>query len=121
MRPLRAGYLRDVFPRASLSDLIRAYAVWGGMPRYWELAESFGVDFAAAVDALVLDPAGPLHDEPDRLLRAEMPPAMALRPLLDVIGNGAHRVSEIAGRLGRPASSLAGPLAVAGGNGAGTS
>ena len=36
---------------------------------------------------------------------------MALRPLLDVIGNGAHRVSEIAGRLGRPASSLAGPLA----------
>ncbi len=95
----------------SFSDLIRAYAVWGGMPRYWELAEPFGVDFVAAVDALVLDPAGPLHNEPDRLLRAEMPPAMTLRPLMDVIGNGAHRVSEIAGRLGRPASSLAGPLA----------
>ena len=111
VRPLRAGYLRDVFPRASPSNLVRAYAVWGGMPRYWELAEPFGVDIAAAVDALVLDPAGPLHDEPDRLLRAEMPPAMTLRPLLDVIGNGAHRVSEIAGRLGRAASSLAGPLA----------
>lgn len=111
LRPLRAGYLGDVFPRASSSDLIRAYALWGGMPRYWELAEPFGVDFAAAVDALVLDPSAPLHNEPDRLLRAETPPATALRPLLDVIGNGAHRVSEIAGRLGRQASSLAGPLA----------
>lgn len=111
VRPLRAGLLGDVFPCASPSNLVRAYAAWGGMPRYWELAEPFGVDIAAAVDALVLDPAAPLHDEPDRLLQAEVPPAMALRPLLDVIGNGAHRVSEIAGRLGRPASSLSGPLA----------
>ena len=111
VRPLRAGYLRDVFREASPSDLIRAYAVWGGIPRYWELAEPFGDDLDAAVDSLVLDPSGPLHDEPERLLQSEMPPAMALRPLLDVIGNGANRVSEIAGRLGRPASSLAGPLA----------
>ena len=63
------------------------------------------------MDALVLDPAGPLHGEPDRLLREETPAATALRPLLDVIGNGAHRISEIAGRLGRPASSLSRPLA----------
>ena len=31
-----------------------------------------------------------------------------------MIGNGAHRVSEIAGRLARPASSLAAPLAMLG-------
>ena len=111
VRPLRAGYLSDVFPQLTPRELVCAYAVWGGMPRYWELAEPFGADIEAAVDALVLDPTGPLHAEPDRLLQAETPPAMALRPLLDVIGNGAHRVSEIAGRLGRPASSLAGPLA----------
>ena len=111
VRPLRAGYLADVFPQLTPRELVCAYAVWGGMPRYWELAEPFGADIEAAVDALVLDPTGPLHAEPDRLLQAETPPAMALRPLLDVIGNGAHRVSEIAGRLGRPASSLAGPLA----------
>jgi len=29
-----------------------------------------------------------------------------LRPILDVIGMGAHRISEIAGRLGKPATSL---------------
>ena len=114
VRPLRAGYLADVFPELTPRELVSAYAVWGGMPRYWELAEPFGADIEAAVDALVLDPTGPLHEEPDRLLRAETPPAVALRPLLDVIGNGAHRVSEIAGRLGRAASSLAAPLATLG-------
>ena len=114
IRPLRAGFLADVFPHTSHRELVSAYAVWGGMPRYWELAEPFGANLEAAVDALVLDPTGPLHHEPDRLLQAETPSAMALRPLLDVIGTGAHRVSEIAERLGRPASSLAAPLAMLG-------
>ena len=81
------------------------------MPRYWELAEAFGGDLDTAVDALILDSTGPLHGEPDRLLREETPPATALRPILDVIGNGAHRISEIAGRLGKPASGLSKPLA----------
>lgn len=111
VRPLRPGYLRDAFPDSSSAQQVSLYALWGGMPRYWELAAPFGTDLEAAVDALVLDPAGPLHQEPDRLLRAETPSAVSLRPLLDVIGAGAHRVSEIAGRLGRPASSLSGALA----------
>lgn len=111
VRPLRAGYLADVFVQATPRELVSAYSVWGGMPRYWELAEPFGNGLDGAVDALALDPSGPLHREPDRLLQAEVPSATVLRPLLDVIGNGAHRVSEIAGRIGRPASSLAAPLA----------
>lgn len=112
VRPLQAGYLRQAFPEAGLRELVSLYALWGGMPRYWELAQPFGCDLDTAVDTLVLDPAGILHDEPGRLLRAETPPATALRPLLDVIGAGAHRASEIGGRLGRPVSSLARPLAM---------
>ena len=111
MRPLRPGYLADVFTAEPPRALVSAYALWGGMPRYWELAEPYGGDLAAAVDELVLDPSGPLHEEPDRLLRAETPPATALRPLLDAIGAGAHRISEVAGRLGKPASSLSRQLA----------
>ena len=68
-------------------------------------------DSRTAADSLVLDPSGPLHGEPDRLLLEEIPPATALRPVLDTIGAGAHRISEIAGRLGRPASSLSKSLA----------
>ena len=111
VRPLMAGFLRDAFAGLAIRDLISSYALWGGMPRYWELAAPFGSDLDAAVDALVLDPAGPLHDEPHRLLSEETPSAVALRPLLDVIGGGAHRVSEIAGCIERPASSLSRPLA----------
>ena len=112
VRPLRPGHLAEAFPGSSAAEQVSLHALWGGMPRYWELAAPFGTDLARAVDALVLDPAGPLHDEPDRLLRQEMPSAISLRPVLDVIGAGAHRLSEIAGRLGKPGSSLSGPLAL---------
>ena len=111
VRPLKPGFLREAVSFDRPRGLVSAYALWGGMPRYWELAEPFGADLDAAVDSLVLDPSGPLHGEPDRLLLEEVPPATALRPLLDTIGAGAHRISEIAGRLGRPASSLSKPLA----------
>ena len=111
VQPLRPGYLADAFPASRSTEQVALYALWGGTPRTWELAERFATDLDDAVDSLVLDPAGPLHDEPDRLLREETPAATSLRPLLDVIGAGAHRISEIAGRLGKPASSLSGSLA----------
>jgi hypothetical protein len=84
----------------------KGYAVWGGVPRYWEIAEPFGEDIDHGLDDAVLDPLGPLHTEIDRLLLDETPPALSLRPILDAIGGGAHRISEIAGRVGRPATSL---------------
>ena len=111
VQPLLPGYLADAFPGSNPREQVALYALWGGTPRYWELSAPWVTDLESAVDTLVLDPAGPLHDEPDRLLREETPSASALRPLLDVIGAGAHRISEIAGRLGKPASSLSGSLA----------
>lgn len=104
--PLGAGYLMDALGLTDPRDAIRAHSVWGGVPRYWELAEPFGRDLVSAVDALVLDPLGPLHLEPDRILASEIPNAASLRPLLDAIGGGSHRVSEIGGRVGQPATSL---------------
>jgi AAA+ ATPase superfamily predicted ATPase len=109
LRPIPAGHIGSAFQLAHAGDAVRAWALWGGIPRYWELAASFSSSRDAA-DALVLDPMGPLHDEPARLLLEELPSATSLRPLLDAIGAGAHRVSEIAGRIGQPATSLARPL-----------
>jgi AAA+ ATPase superfamily predicted ATPase len=111
LEPLPAGFIREGLRLKRPIDMVEAYTMWGGTPRYWELARPFGSDAESAVDALALDPMGPLHHEPDRLLLEETPPATALRPLLDVIGAGAHRMSEIAGRLGQPATSLSRPLA----------
>ncbi|MEO6594101.1 MAG: DUF234 domain-containing protein, partial [Planctomycetota bacterium] len=106
VRPLAPKWLGPALRLRSSLAIVEAWNVWGGLPRYWELAAGFP-DRRAAVDALVLDPTGPLHDEPSRLLLEELPPAIGLRPILDAIGSGAHKLSEVAGRIGTPATSLA--------------
>jgi AAA+ ATPase superfamily predicted ATPase len=110
IQPLSPVHLREVFDVPDGAPWAELYTAWGGIPRYWELAQEAGGDVPGQVDRLVLDPLGPLHREPDRLLLEEVPSALETRPLLDAIGAGAHRVSEIAGRLGRPATSMARPL-----------
>lgn len=91
-------------------DAVEAFTAWGGVPRYWELASDEDGPLSRRLDRLVLDPLGALHREPDRLIVEELPPATEVRALLDAIGSGAHKVSEIAGRIGRPATSLGRPL-----------
>ncbi|HMJ54919.1 MAG TPA: ATP-binding protein [Polyangiaceae bacterium] len=110
VRPLPARELRKVFRARSPVELCELYAAWGGVPRYWELAVDAGRHVMHQIDRLVLDPLGPLHGEPDRLLLEELPPAVEVRPILDAIGLGAHRLSEIAGRIGRPVTALGRPL-----------
>ncbi|HEY5568437.1 MAG TPA: DUF234 domain-containing protein [Gammaproteobacteria bacterium] len=108
--PLDVSYAAEAVGRLTPRELVEFYTAWGGVPRYWELAAESAKDTRWAIDHLVLDPRGPLHREPDRLLLEEVPSALEVRPVLDAIGAGAHRVSEIAGRLGRPATSLSRPL-----------
>lgn len=106
VEPLAPRWLAKGFPSLGAFERLVAWTAWGGVPRYWELASSVSGPMERRVDALVLDPMGPLHLEPDRLLLEETPSAAELRPLLDAIGSGAHRASEIGGRIGRPATSL---------------
>ena len=110
LQPIEPSFLAEVFSSASARETVELYAAWGGVPRYWELAREISGGVRTQIDQLVLDPLGPLHREPDRLLLEEVPSALEVRPLLDAIGAGVHRGSEIAGRLGRPATSMARPL-----------
>lgn len=107
---LEPTHLKDVFTRFADIEAVEAYAAWGGIPRYWELASELTGSTLSRVEELVLDPLGVLHHEPDRILIEDVPPALEARPILDAIGAGAHRLSEIAGRIGRPATSLWRPL-----------
>jgi hypothetical protein len=63
-----------------------------------------------AVGHLVLDPLGVLHHEPKRLLLDDMRETAQASSMLALIGQGCHRMSEIAARLGKPATSLTRPL-----------
>ncbi|MEM7350284.1 MAG: ATP-binding protein [Acidobacteriota bacterium] len=110
LQPIAANHLREAFGAVSLEQRIELFAAWGGVPRYWELAAEVEGTVPEQIEELALDPMGPLHREPDRLLIEEVPSAVEARPVLDAIGSGAHRISEIGGRTGRPATSMSRPL-----------
>lgn len=108
--PLPSGWIERALPLGSAAAAVEAHSVWGGIPRYWELAADHG-ELSAAVEALVLDPLAVLHDEPARLLLDDLRDTTQAASILSLIGQGRHRASEIAGRLGKPATSLSRPLA----------
>ena len=107
----------DPMPPEALSEALRlgaedsvvAYAVWGGLPRNWELAADYD-STPEALAALVLDRNGVLHGEPLRLLLDDMRSAVQANSLLALIGSGCHRLSELAGRVGQSATNLSRPL-----------
>lgn len=106
LSPIAIGYMRLALNLKTARDVVEAYTLWGGIPRYWELAERSGGNLFENIDRLVLDPMSPLSEEPQRILHEESPPAGHLRSILDAIGMGAHRLSEIAMRIGESATSL---------------
>lgn len=107
--PLPCGWIRKALHLRDDRAAIEAYAIWGGIPRYWELAADFS-DQQEAVQALALSPLGVLYDEPSRLLLDDLRDVTQAASILTLIGQGCHRLSEIAGRLGKPATSLSRPL-----------
>ena len=106
LHPITIGYMQEALALKTAREVVECYAIWGGIPRYWELAKKVQGTLFEQIDQLVFDPIGPLSEEPERLLHEESPSAMHLRPILDAIGMGAHRLSEIAGRIGKPSGEL---------------
>ena len=109
IEPLRLGWLQKaVYPDPV--QCVEAYAVWGGVPRYWELAADFP-SLEESVKYLVLDKYGVLHQEPQRLLLDDMNRTTQTNSIISVIAYGAHRLTEIGGRLEKKATILSRPLA----------
>ncbi|HEX8107445.1 MAG TPA: ATP-binding protein [Kofleriaceae bacterium] len=111
VEPLGFPYLSEALRLRRAEDAVEAYATWGGIPRYWVLADG-AASLQAAQRDLILDPLGVLHAEPQRLLLDEVSETMQAHSILALIGQGCHRLSQIAGRLRRPATSLSRPLAL---------
>src|SRR5688572_16279289 len=107
--PLEAGWIQEALRVGNPAHAVESFAVWGGIPRYWELAADFPT-LAAAVEDLVLDPLGVLHREPERLLLDDLREVAQAASILGLIGCGCHRISEVAGRLQKPTTSLSRPL-----------
>jgi AAA+ ATPase superfamily predicted ATPase len=107
--PLPAGYIEEALGLRDPVRAVEAFSVWGGTPRYWELAGDHP-DLASAIRSLVLSPLGVLFEEPSRLLLDDLRDTTQAASILSLIGQGCHRISEIAGRLGKPVTALSRPM-----------
>ncbi len=107
--PLLAGWIQPALHLRDPIEAVRTFAVWGGIPRYWELAADLP-DLETSMLQLTLSPLGVLYEEPSTLLLDDTKDTAQAASLLSLIGQGCHRLSEVAGRLGKPATSLSRPL-----------
>ncbi len=108
IRPIPLPYLQKGLNLDAI-ETIEEYCVWGGVPRYWELREEYPT-LRDAIRGMLLGPLTVLYDEPKKLFLDDMNVTVQSESLMAVVAGGANRLSEIAARMGREATSLAAPL-----------
>jgi len=86
------------------------FALVGGVPHYWRLMPAGSV--LRQAEALYFDPSAILAEEPIQLLRDEGIVGTVPKAILDLVGRGVTKPSELAARLGTPQSNLSRPLAL---------
>ena len=108
LTPIRLPYIQEALNLDAM-NAIEEYAVWGGVPRYWELRENR----SSLGDALwhnILSVNGTLYEEPVKLFQDDVKDIVKTSTIMSYIGAGANRLSEIAARCGEPATNLSRPL-----------
>ena len=106
--PIRLPYIQETLSLDAM-NAIEEYAVWGGVPRYWELRENQN----SLNDALwhnILSVNGTLYEEPIKLFQDDVKDIVKTSTIMSYIGTGANRLSEIAARCNEPATNLSRPL-----------
>ena len=108
LAPIRLPYSQEALLLNAM-NAIEEYAVWGGVPRYWELRENR----SSLDDALwrnILSVNGTLYEEPIKLFQDDVKDIVKTSTIMSYIGTGANRLSEIAARCNEPATNLSRPL-----------
>jgi AAA+ ATPase superfamily predicted ATPase len=106
--PIKLPYMQQAL---NLSDVeaVEEYAVWGGVPRYWELRESDN-SLLDAIKNNLLSVNATLYEEPLKLFKDDINDIVRTATIMSYVGLGAHKLSEIAGRCGEVATNLSRPL-----------
>ena len=105
---IRLPYIQETLSLDAM-NAIEEYAVWGGVPRYWELRENQN----SLNDALwhnILSVNGTLYEEPIKLFQDDVKDIVKTSTIMSYIGTGVNRLSEIAARCNEPATNLSRPL-----------
>ncbi len=107
--PMKVPYIQEALGVSSL-DAVEEYAVWGGVPRYWELREGYA-NLREAIISNMLSVNGTLYEEPVKLFKDDINDIVKTATIMSYDGAGANRMSEIAGRSGEVVTNLSRPLA----------
>ena len=97
--PLPFGVTEQYFPNYSAAERVAIYAIWGGIPAYWERLDST----LSVIDNLQnqLRPANAwMLDEPRTLLQDFITDPYNYVGLIRAISYGAHTLSDISDRSG---------------------
>lgn len=95
---------------ASRDSFVR-FSLVGGVPRYWEYVRR-GQKPVELAEELFFGSAPALEFEPSRLLKDEGVIGATAPAVLEAVGRGAHKPSEIAARLATPQTNLSRQLQV---------
>jgi uncharacterized protein len=85
------------FPDWAPEDRLAAYGVFGGLPYYLQLCDPRRSLRRNILD-VVLDPGGPLSNEADNVLRAELSTPARYATILQAIATGCTTTGQILGR-----------------------
>ena len=108
MNPIHLPYLQEALHTSDIGT-IEEYAVWGGVPRYWELRESY-TSLDEAISEEIFSVNGTLYEEPAKLFKDDIKDMVQISTLLSFVASGSNRLSEIAARAGQDATNLSRPL-----------
>jgi hypothetical protein len=106
LRPMDyAAFCRACGQKAKEPDSFEKFACVGGIPKYWEFVEP-GQEAVALAESLYFDFAPYMEQEPQRILRDEGISGVNAVAVLEAVGRGAERPSEIASCLGTAQTNL---------------
>lgn len=105
LTPLGFPAVTEFFPEYSMTDLVRTYAVLGGIPAY---VEQFDPERSLVdnVEQYILSKGTFLYEEPEFFLRQELREPGTYMSILEALARGKTSVTEIANEIGRDASGL---------------
>ena len=111
LQPFSFGSTHQFFPNYSAVDRVAIYAMFGGIPAYWERIDS-SKSISQNIKSQLLTPNNLLQAEPRLLLQDFVSEPHNYIAILSAIANGAHTVKEIVAAAGLPTGHVAKNLSV---------
>ena len=108
IRPIKLPFLQEALGLTA-EETIENYAIWGGIPRYWKLREG-SASLRNAINEHIMSTMGALYEEPQSLFQDDLKDIIKTSTIMTIVGGGATRLKEIAGKCNEPSTNLSRPL-----------